>query len=693
MLARITPVAAIAALLLLLVACQDSPEKASRSPVPTPAATPSPYTGYLTEEIPPCTPIAGSSKDLCEPAGPIEMFGAAGGINPAYDTEAPLSIRQFLDGSSLPFIPHIVLRGTYIPDTVRCTSGDPYRPVSYETPDYFQHSILINCYADVRVNGYVLGNGPAQLTVLVAFHHYWHGYYAEWAAEENTTEQEVVEILRNAHEIILEEGFERPGHGIYGREVILFVGPGHSHTHEVWEVFATWYVQLEEDGTVVVVHPHRDDWKGARPDKYREHQSKLEFDLPRFKKEVLAANQDRVTEYGGRITSVDDPYIAEGGALPLLISEIQSLDEFLVSTGAYDHPDGTPVPPPPVPGEGDPVTNIGVDDSTPGASPIPPGGIVDSPSAPAAEPPAPGIVIASLADGTFTISWDAVEGAARYKAQSRKSGSDEEWADVETTETTSSTFSPVGGPDCGSTYEFRALLYGDGTTYAADWSEPSDPASVPTGACNRSPEFGAASYSFSIAEDAATGSSVGSVIATDPDEGDTVSYSITAGDEDGHFAIDAGTGAITVAGALDYETASLYTLTVQAGDGNDGSATAAVIITVTEVGEENTTPFFEVSSYYSFSVPEDAASGATVGAVSATELDEGDTVSYSITVGNDAGHFTIDADTGAITVAGALDYETASSYTLTVVASDGTGGSATAWVTVTVTDVDENSAP
>ena len=380
--------AAIAVPLLLLAACEGAPQTPTPSPpsptpVPptpqTPTPTPSSYTGYLTEEIPPCTPIPGSSVDPCEPRGPIETFGAAGGSNPVYDAEEPLTIRQFLDGPALTYIPHIVLRGTYIQDTVRCTSGDPNRVPSYVEPGYFQHSILINCYADVRVNGYILGKGPSRLTVLVYFHHYWEGYYAPISADD-MTEQEAVESFRTVYEMVLEEGYDpnRGDEGIYGREVILFVGTGHSHAHEVWEVVDTWYVHRREDGTVIAVHPHRDDWKAARPDKYREHQSTLEVELPRFKVEVLAAHQARVTEYDGRITSVDTQSVAEGVELPLLISDIHSLDEFLVSTGAYDHPDGTPAQPPPVPGEGDPIPDIGVDDSTPVAPPPVPGGEDDS---------------------------------------------------------------------------------------------------------------------------------------------------------------------------------------------------------------------------------------------------------------------------------------------------------------------------
>ena len=345
--------------LLALIGCSDEP---------TP--TPSPYTGYLTEEIPPCTPVAGSSVDPCEPGVKVEttVFAAAssGWI---FEYDKPWTIRQYLDGSAITFIPHIVVRGTYIPDTVRCTLGNPNRTPSYVEPGYFQHSIAIQCYADVRVNDYILGAGPPRLTVQVAFLHYWDGYYAPISADD-ISEQEAVERFRTAHVMVLENGPKLTGEGIYGREVILFIGPAHNHATEVWEVFETWDVQRREDGTAIAGHPDRDDWRGLRPDKYREHLSSLEMELPRFKKEVAAAHQARVSEYGGRTASEDIQSRAEGVALPLLISDVHDLDEFMANTGAYDHPDGTPVPPPPVPGEGDPVPHITVDDSTP-VSPTP----------------------------------------------------------------------------------------------------------------------------------------------------------------------------------------------------------------------------------------------------------------------------------------------------------------------------------
>ena len=57
----------------------------------------------------------------------------------------------------------------------------------------------------------------------------------------------------------------------------------------------------------------------------------------------------------------------------------------------------------------------------------------------------------------------------------------------------------------------------------------------------------------------------------------TVSYSITAGNGDGKFNIDVGTGAITVAATLDHETADEYVLTVEASTTVvNGTATVTV---------------------------------------------------------------------------------------------------------------------
>ena len=208
-----------------------------------------------------------------------------------------------------------------------------------------------------------------------------------------------------------------------------------------------------------------------------------------------------------------------------------------------------------------------------------------------------------------------------------------------------------------------------------------DPTSTPTSAPTPT-------NAFSVAEDAAVGAAVGTVSATGL-QGDSITYSITAGNGDRKFAIGSGTGAITVAGSLDYETTASYTLTVEARDGTGEDANKATVqvgITVTNVDEP---PVFAESSY-SFSVSEDTSSFTIIGTVKATDPDAGDSVTHHLTAG-DTSWWNIDLNEGFILVRKSLDYETKSSHTLTIEARDSGGSNRTSvTVEITITDVDES---
>ena len=404
--------------------------------------------------------------------------------------------------------------------------------------------------------------------------------------------------------------------------------------------------------------------------------------------------------------------------------------------------------------------------------------------------PAPENLSISLAEGVFSLMWDAVTGAAQYEVQHTTDAADAEsvtWTALAAVTGTTRTYTPEEAPACGVTYRFRVRAFGDGETYAEIWGAESAVSSL---APNCAPAFTDAPYTFTVAEDASTGDLVGMVTATDVDTGDMISYAITLGDTGDAFAIGVSTGDITVAAGLDYENTEEYTLTVEASDGRGGSATAMVTITVTDVAEDlapapenlsvslaggvfslswdavdgaaqyeaqhttdaadaetvtwaalaavtgtsqtytpstpacgvtyrfrvrafgdgetyaeiwgaesavsslapNCAPSF-TNAPYAFEVAEDASTGDLVGMVSATDVDTGDMISYTITLGNTGDAFAIGVTTGDITVASGLDYETTASYTLTVEASDGRGGSATASVTITVTDVAEDPPP
>lgn len=89
--------------------------------------------------------------------------------------------------------------------------------------------------------------------------------------------------------------------------------------------------------------------------------------------------------------------------------------------------------------------------------------------------------------------------------------------------------------------------------------------------------------SFNVLENAANGAAVGTVAATDADTvGSLQDWTITAGNNDGVFAIDGTTGEITVADNtnLNYDTTPSYTLTLSVSDGTHTSAPEAVVIDV-----------------------------------------------------------------------------------------------------------------
>ena len=103
---------------------------------------------------------------------------------------------------------------------------------------------------------------------------------------------------------------------------------------------------------------------------------------------------------------------------------------------------------------------------------------------------------------------------------------------------------------------------------------------------NGAPAFSEKGYSVNLAEDASSGDGVITIVADDVTTGDTLTYSISDGNADGVFAIDSNTGAITLVGAVDFETGPAeYVLTVQVSDGNGGTDTAVVTVTVTNVDE------------------------------------------------------------------------------------------------------------
>jgi VCBS repeat-containing protein len=179
---------------------------------------------------------------------------------------------------------------------------------------------------------------------------------------------------------------------------------------------------------------------------------------------------------------------------------------------------------------------------------------------------------------------------------------------------------------------------------------------------------------------------VGTVTGTDVDAGDTKTYSLTdtAG---GRFAINSATGQLTVADGslLNYEAATSHTVTVRVTDGSGQSYDETFTINLTNVNEGPTDLSLSANT-----VAENAVTGTVVGTIMGTDPDAGDTKSYSLT-DTAGGRFAFDAFTGQLTVAygSLLNYEAATSHTVTVRVTDSGGQSYDETFTINLTNVNE----
>lgn len=191
-----------------------------------------------------------------------------------------------------------------------------------------------------------------------------------------------------------------------------------------------------------------------------------------------------------------------------------------------------------------------------------------------------------------------------------------------------------------------------------------------------------AAQEFTVAEDISDATAIGTVAATDT-EGDALTFSITVNSEDLFEITTGGELSLATGANLDFESTTSHTITIEVSDGSlTGSAT--ITINVTDVAE-NTAPAIADQA---FTVSEDIDVTTAIGMVTATDA-EGNSITYSITA-NDNGLFEITTGGELTLVSGqALDFETNTSHTITVQATDG-GLSNTATITINVTDVDES---
>ncbi len=173
--------------------------------------------------------------------------------------------------------------------------------------------------------------------------------------------------------------------------------------------------------------------------------------------------------------------------------------------------------------------------------------------------------------------------------------------------------------------------------------------------------------------------------ATSADGDDTASgftvYSLKAGSDAG-LSINASTGAVTLAVNPNYETKPSYSFTVMATDAARNTAEKALTLSINNLNEAPV-----ITSGGAGTVAENATVSTVVYTVTASDQDTGNNLIYSLS-GADAGFFDIVSSTGLVRLKASADFETRTSYSITVVATDNGVGSLSGSKAVTVSVID-----
>ena len=178
--------------------------------------------------------------------------------------------------------------------------------------------------------------------------------------------------------------------------------------------------------------------------------------------------------------------------------------------------------------------------------------------------------------------------------------------------------------------------------------------------------------------------------STDVDAGDTFTYSVVGGTDAAVFSIGGVSSdeLILTDGVLDFESQSSYAVTIRTTDSGGLTHDEALVVTVTDVNE---TPTLIALSNSTIAENTDTSSGSSIGALSSTDVDAGETFTYSVVGGTDAAVFSIGGagSVELILTDGVLDHESQPSYAVTIRTTESGGMTYDKALVINVTDVNE----
>jgi len=189
---------------------------------------------------------------------------------------------------------------------------------------------------------------------------------------------------------------------------------------------------------------------------------------------------------------------------------------------------------------------------------------------------------------------------------------------------------------------------------------------------DNNPKFRLPFYRQSITENSINGAMIVNVLAADVDKNRTITYALEGNPTYRSLMhLDAQTGEIVVASKIDHEQHQWLNFSVRATDSGVPARSSLVDVYITVLDENDNNPYF-VGGSKNYTISENAPPGTRVATLQAGDADSGDfgKITFLMDRISSQGKFTIDADTGVLTVADRLDRESKDSYNLVIEAWD-----------------------
>ena len=195
-----------------------------------------------------------------------------------------------------------------------------------------------------------------------------------------------------------------------------------------------------------------------------------------------------------------------------------------------------------------------------------------------------------------------------------------------------------------------------------------------------------------VDENVPVGTVVGIFTTTDPDAGNTFTYSLVTGTGDNdNSAFTIVNDQLKINASPDFETKSSYNIRVQTTDAGGASYTKELTIVVNNLDDPGVNDAPTGLTVTKLDVDENVPPGTVVGIFATTDPDEDDTFTYSLVTGTgdtDNSAFTIDGN--QLKINAPPDFETKSSYNIRVQTTDSGGVTYVKELAIAVNNLDDS---